>query len=219
MNAPATNVLVYGARYSVYTRIVRLALEVKGIAYRLEEIDIFGADRTSTTYATRHPFGRIPAFEHDGFQLFESGAITRYIDEAFSGPALQPSEPRARARMNQVISIIDAYAYRSLVWDVFVERVRVPAHGGRSDEAKISAALAVARQVFACLAGFRGDARWLVDAELTLADIYAFPMIVLFRLAPEGQSLIVQWPELLKWFERFAGHPAAEATRFPIEIN
>ena len=155
MNETA-NVAVYGAPYSIYTRIVRLALEVKGISYRLVEVDIFGADRGSPDYAARQPFGRIPAFEHDGFRLFESGAITRYVDEAFAGPPLQPREPRTRARMNQIISIMDAYAYRSMVWDVFVERVRVPVRGGQPDEAKIAAALPVARQVLESL----GDQSW-----------------------------------------------------------
>jgi glutathione S-transferase len=217
VNEAAQNVSVYGAKYSVYTRIVRLALELKGIAYRLVEIDIFGTDRASPDYAARQPFGRIPAFEHDGFRLFESGAITRYIDEAFAGPALQPREPRARARMNQVISIMDAYAYRSMVWDVFVERVRAPARGGRSDEAKIAAALPVAGQVLASLTEISSGARWLAGDDLSLADIHAFPMVALFKLAPEGQSLVMQRSEIARWFERFNEHPAAAATSFPVE--
>ena len=45
----------------------------------------------------RHPFGRIPAFEHERFDLYEAGAITCYVDEAFPGPVLQPGEPRRRA--------------------------------------------------------------------------------------------------------------------------
>jgi glutathione S-transferase len=48
----------------------------------------------------RHRFGKIPAFEHAGFRLYETGAITRYVDEAFPGPRLQPDDPRDRARMN-----------------------------------------------------------------------------------------------------------------------
>ena len=53
-------------------------------------------------------FGKIPAFEHGGFRLYEAGAINRYVDEAFPGPRLQPEHPRARARMNQIISILDS---------------------------------------------------------------------------------------------------------------
>jgi len=55
--------IVFGATYSVYTRIVRLALEEKGIAYRLEEVDIFADGGPPSDYDERHPFLRIPAFE------------------------------------------------------------------------------------------------------------------------------------------------------------
>jgi glutathione S-transferase len=55
----------------------------------------------------RHLFGKIPAFEHAGFRLYEAGAIIRYVDEVFHGPRLQPDDVRGRARMNQIISILD----------------------------------------------------------------------------------------------------------------
>jgi Glutathione S-transferase, N-terminal domain len=123
--------VVYGAPYSVYVRAVRLALEEEGVPYRLVPIDVFTPDGPPKEYLNRQPFGRIPAFEHGGFQLYEAGAITRYVDEAFPGPVLQPTAPELRARTHQVISILDSYAYRTLVWDIYVERVSVPKDGRR----------------------------------------------------------------------------------------
>ncbi|HET7883908.1 MAG TPA: glutathione S-transferase N-terminal domain-containing protein [Acetobacteraceae bacterium] len=61
--------LVFGATYSVYVRIVRLALAEKRVPYRLHEVDIFAPSGPPADYQGRHPFGRIPAFEHDGFRL------------------------------------------------------------------------------------------------------------------------------------------------------
>src|SRR5215468_9647910 len=124
-----TDPTLFGAAYSVYVRAARLALAEKGVPYRLVEVDIFAADGPPPDYLERHPFMRIPAFEHDGFRLYESGAITRYVDDAFAGPSLMPPTPRARARANQIISILDNYGYRPMVWDIFVERVRAPAQG------------------------------------------------------------------------------------------
>src|SRR5262245_31985823 len=118
--------ILYGAAYSVYVRAARLALAEKGVEYKLVEVDIFGA--VPDWYAVLHPFKRIPAFEHDGFRLYEAGAIMRYVDEVFSGPALMPADPRGRARVAQIMSVADAYLYRPLVWDIYVER---------SDEAEL----------------------------------------------------------------------------------
>jgi glutathione S-transferase len=67
--------IVFGAPYSVYVRIVRLVLEEKGVPYQLVPVDIFAADEPSPEYMARHPFGKIPAFEHAGFRLYEAGAI------------------------------------------------------------------------------------------------------------------------------------------------
>src|ERR1700730_7833697 len=85
--------IVFGAPYSVYVRAVRLALEEKGVAYELVPLHIFAPGGPSEEHLQRHPFGKIPAFKHAGFHLYEAGAVTRYVDEAFSGPALQPADP------------------------------------------------------------------------------------------------------------------------------
>lgn len=210
--------ILFGAPYSVYVRIVRLALAEKGVAYRLEEIDIFAPGGPPAEYLTRrHPFGRIPAFEHDGFRLYETGAIARYVDEAFAGPALQPSAPRARARMNQIISLLDNYAYRTLVWDIFVERVRAPAQGRQADEAKIAAALPKARICLAALSELMSGSPFLAGPALTLADLHAAPMLIYFRIAAEGASLLAETPDLAAWLERMAGRASNRATRSPIE--
>jgi glutathione S-transferase len=88
---------LYGLERSVYTRIARLALEEKGAPYTLHEVEIFGAEGVPPDHLVRHPFGRIPALEHGDFWLYETAAITRYVDEAFPGPGLQPQEAMTRA--------------------------------------------------------------------------------------------------------------------------
>jgi glutathione S-transferase len=69
--------IVFGAPYSVYVRAVRLALEEKGVDYELVPVDIFASEGQPAEHMVRHPFGKIPAFEHAGFRLYEAGAITR----------------------------------------------------------------------------------------------------------------------------------------------
>src|SRR5258707_8372449 len=120
---------LFGADYSVYVRIVQLTLAAKRVDYELVPVDVFSAEGVPAWYFEHQPFGRIPACEHDGFRLFETTAIARYIDEAFAGPALQPADVRERATMNQLIGLLDAYAYRAMVWDVYVERVDKPNEG------------------------------------------------------------------------------------------
>ena len=69
--------VLYGADYSVYTRIARLALAEKGVGYRFEPVDIFAPGGPPAAYRARHPFARIPAFAHGEVALYEAAAITR----------------------------------------------------------------------------------------------------------------------------------------------
>ncbi len=212
-----TDVVVFGAAYSVYTRSVLLALEEKGVDYRLQEVDIFASEGPPAGYQERHPFRRIPAFDHDGFRLYETSAITRYVDEAFAGPPLQPENTRDRALMNQAIAIMDAYGFRTVVLDIFVERVRVPQKGDVSDEGRISSALPKAETILRQLEAIGGSSHWLAGDRLTLADLHVAPMLILFELAPEGKDLMTASPKLAEWLNAVKARPAAEATRFPVE--
>jgi glutathione S-transferase len=197
------DVVLYGAPYSVYVRIARLTLAEKGVPYRLVEVDIFDDEAARETHLLRQPFGKIPAFEHGSFRIYETAAICRYIDETFAGPHLQPSTPRDRARMMQAISILDSYAYHTLVWDIFVERVMKPSQGAKPDEAKVAAALPMARTCLAALNDLAPDTAWLTGDSLTLADLHAAPMIEYFLRTPEGRMLGDR-PRLARWWTAMA---------------
>lgn len=200
-------------------RIVRLALEEKGLACRLEEVDIFAEGGPPAGYLKRQPFGRIPAFEHDGFQLYETGAIVRYIDEAFDGPALQPAGLLARTRMNQAIAVLDNYAYRALVWDVYVEATRDPAEGKGPDKAKIAAALPRAALCLKALAGLKGGRAWLAGDDISLADLYAGPMLAYFTQTAEGRGLLAAETGLKDWWQALSGRGSMKTTSFPTEAG
>ena len=209
---------LYGLERSVYTRIARLALEEKAAPYKLHEVEIFGPGGAPPEHLARHPFGRIPVLEHGGFWLYETSAIVRYIDEAFPGPQLQPADLRARARMNQLISILDAYAYRAMVWGVFVERMRMPVAGRSPDEAKIADAVIAARACLEAIAAlFEGP--FFVGARVSLADLHAFPMLRLLSLAPEGHALLAAHGALQQWFTTMLARDSAVRTASPYESS
>ena len=202
-----TKPILYGADYSVYVRIARLTLAEKGVGYELVPLDIFAAEGIPAWYLEHHPFGRIPAFEHDGFRLFETSAIARYVDEAFDGPALQPKDPRGRATMNQIIGMLDAYGYRSMVWDVAVERLEKEA----PDEALIANGLRQAETVLRVLTALKAPGPWLLGDQLTLADLHAASIIAYFLKVPEGQKLLADFAAFQAWWDGIAKRPSLAA--------
>ena len=205
--------ILYGLSRSVYTRIARLALEEKGVAYELEEVEIFGAAGLPEGHLDRHPFGRLPTFTHGEFSLYETVAITRYVDEAFPGPALQFAEPKPRSRMTQVISVMDAYAYQPMVWGVFVQRVVTRRQGETPDAATIRESLRAAGTCLEVLeAGLEG-CRFLAGDGLSLADLHAVPMLLYFSLTPEGADLLASRRRLSLWLGEMIARPSVKRTR------
>ncbi len=89
--------VIYGPAFSTYVRSVRLTLEEKAAPYRLEEVNILEGAHQTPEHRARHPFTKVPAFEHDGFALYETAAIMRYVDETFAGPSCNPTT-RGRGR-------------------------------------------------------------------------------------------------------------------------
>lgn len=217
MMGDADPVQLFGLLRSVYTRIARLALHEKGVPHGLQEVEIFGPGGVPTEHLHRHPFGRIPVLQHGGFMLYETAAITRYVDEAFGGPPLQPALPADRARMAQIIGLLDAYAYRPMVWGVFVQRVRVPMNGGVANEAEIAAALAAAAPCLVALEGFLKAGPFFAGDALSLADLHAYPMLCYFALAEEGRAALSRHGLLLRWLETMRSRSAVLATRSPYE--
>ncbi len=204
-------VVLHGYQYSVYVRIARLALAEKGIAYERVEVNPFAAE-VPAAYLAMHPFGRVPVLVHDGFVLYESGAITRYVDESFPGPRLQPEAPRERARMTQIISIVDSYAYWPMVRQVFSHSVFRPQVGEPVDPAAIAQGLEGSARALGALEALAAGGDFLVGTQLSLADLHVAPMIAYFAAAPEGRELLPRYPRLAAWWRAVEQRPSLALT-------
>jgi glutathione S-transferase len=191
-------VLLYGYRYSVYAWIARLALHEKEVSYRWREIDPFSPDRPAS-HLEVHPFGRVPALQHGDFALYETSAMTRYIDEAFPGPSLQPAGARERARCQQIVSIVDSYVYWPLVRQVFSHAVFRRRMGRPADKAAIRRGLEAAPRILGALEALAHGGRHLIGGGFTLADVHLAPMLAYFAEAEDGAALVAGHPKLSAW--------------------
>jgi len=205
--------IIYGPAFSTYVRSVRLALEEKRATYQIEEVNILEGKHREPAHLARHPFGKVPAFEHDGFALYETGAILRYVDEAFPGPALQPAEPRARARGNQVLGVIDAYGYPPMIGQIVIQRLVVPLLGGTPDEEIVAAALDPARTTVGALEALLDSAALFGGASLSLADLHLVPIYDYFSQTPEGGEILASAPGLARWWTEIRDRPSVQKTK------
>ncbi|WP_270936999.1 glutathione S-transferase family protein [Falsiroseomonas oryzae] len=205
-------VTLHGPSYSTYARTARLALEEKGVAYELNEVDILSGKGHAPEHLARQPWGKVPAFEHDGFGLFETFAITRYVDEAFPGPALQPADAKPRARMTQICGIVDSYAYGAMVGKVFWQEVIVPMQGGQPDAGLIADGMKTVERSLDVIEGLMGG-ELLCGNAVTLADLHLLPPVEYLRMTKGGAAAFAARPKLSAWWERMNQRPSVVGTR------
>jgi glutathione S-transferase len=209
--------VLHGYSPSVYARIVRLALAEKGVAYGWVEVNPFAAE-IPAAYLALHPFGRVPALVHGDFTLYETSAITRYVDRAFAGPALQPDDVRALARMDQIVAVVDAYGYWPMVRQVFVQQVIRPGLGQPADAGEVARGLRDAEKVLDALEALATGQTFLVGGHLSLADLHLGAMMAYFTAAPAGQAMLDRHVKLAAWWRHLQQRPSLAATdpRLPV---
>ena len=78
---------------------VRIALGLKGIAYRAVPIDLAKGEQAHADYVAVNPQGLVPALAIDGHLLTQSLAIIDYLDARVDHPPMVPSDPAARSRV------------------------------------------------------------------------------------------------------------------------
>jgi len=207
-----SDLILYGPAYSTYTRTARLTLEEKGVAYRLVEVDFLrGANRTPE-HLSRHPFGKVPVLEHGDLRLYETGAITDYIDRAFPGAPLQPKDASARARMLQVIGVVVSYIYAPMVGQILFERLIKPVLGQPADQSAVDIGMRRLRKGLGVLEQLVEGSPFLIGGAVTLADLYLAPMWAYFLQTPEGEAVAPTLPRLANWWRAVGVRPSVVKT-------
>ncbi|MEX0583743.1 MAG: glutathione S-transferase family protein [Sneathiella sp.] len=190
---------LFNFKFSAYGRIVKIVLIEKEIEHVIREVNPFDMDETND-YLEIHPFKRVPAIRHDDLILYETSAIAQYLDEAFKGPSLQPTDLSSRAKMRQIIAIIDNYGYMPLVRKVFSESVFNPAFGEPIDKARLNEGLEESIPVLSALERIVDKNGYIASSAFTLADAHLIPMIDYFTMAQRGIEMLQDYPKLSRWW-------------------
>ena len=85
---------------------VRIALNVKGVAYETVSVNLPGAAHHAAEFRALNPQATIPTLDDDGTILWQSLAIIEYLDARYPSPRLIPAEPVARARVQALAQLI-----------------------------------------------------------------------------------------------------------------
>lgn len=205
------NLTVHGTPVSTYVRTVRLLLEEAGADYTLQEVGIFNGDNDSAAYRAKNPFGKVPTLEADGTLIYETTAITDYLNTVVADHKFTPSEPMLKARMLQIMSIVDSYLYTPAIGTIVIQRLIVPDQGGQPDEAAVKQAIAPAKTALEAIEAIAASNPYLLGRAVTIADFYLAPIFVYLAQTPEFDAVTAATPKLRAWWTQISQRPQLKA--------
>ncbi len=197
---------LYGHPMSTCTRKVLATLTEKGHEAEFVMVDIMKGEQKLPEAMARQPFGVIPVLEDDGFVIYESRAIIRYLDEKLSGPKLAPTDIRDRAIMEQWISIEQSYmSPKAMV--IVMNNLFAPMMGKTSDTDAVAKATVELEKTLDITDKHLAGNEFLAGKTFSLADITWLPYVQYLFGAKAG-DLITGRANVGAWWKRVSTRPS-----------
>jgi glutathione S-transferase len=197
---------IYGHPWSINTRKALLVLAEKRAEAELVLVMIPKGEQRRPEHLARHPFGKVPVLEDDGFVLFETRAINRYLDEKLGGVPLVPRDRRAVALVDQWINVADVY-FAPHAGPVIVETLFRPYLGGEKNEAAVRSGREGMQAALDALDRRLARAEHLAGDEFSLADIQFMPYFEYLARIGEGEH-VERREHLRRWWRRVEARDA-----------
>jgi glutathione S-transferase len=207
VEAKMANVEIIGFAPSTYVRTARMVCEEKGIAYELKPAAPHSPDVNAI-----HPFGKIPVMRHGDFELCESKAIATYLDLAFPGPKLIPTEPRHAALTEQWVSLVNTRMDTTMVRTYLFAYIFPKTADGQPDRKIIDGVLPALHDEIGFLDKAVAKGGYLAGDSFTYADINLMPILFYMQKFPEASAAIAAAKPLASYYERNAARPSFQNT-------
>lgn len=198
----AAPIRVYGRKNSINVQKVLWCCAELGLPF--EQIDLGGPFGGTATpqYRAMNPTGRVPTIDDNGFTLWESNSIVRYLSARYGKDKLSPADERVRAAAEQWMDWQLVTVWRGLQ-PAFVNLVRTPP--AQRDINAIETALRQSTEHFALLDAHLKNRRYVTGENFSIGDIpLGCTAQRWFRLEIERPDL----PALAAWYQRLEERPA-----------
>ncbi|KAL1942988.1 hypothetical protein VTO73DRAFT_4659 [Trametes versicolor] len=194
---------LYGNLGATCTKRVRTVLAELSVPYEFVNIDLAKGEQKAPAYLALQPFGQVPYLDDDGFTLFESRAIARYLALQYGGVGTlipDPKDVRKTARFEQAASVEMSNFEPSAV-GLAIENLFKPMYGQATDTVKAEQLKTTLEGKMAGYEAILSKTQFLAGDEITLADLFHLPCGAL--LENQGIDFLVsdRWPNVARWWK------------------
>jgi len=185
----------------------------KKVPYQFYPIDLTKGEHKTPEYLDKQPFGQVPYIDDDGYTLYESRAITRYIDTKYpnQGPKLIPTDLKKYAQYEQAAST-ETSNYDPYVSGIVYEKVYKPYSGGKPDEVAVKKYYDTLVPKLDAYDKILSKQKYLAGNECTLADLHHLPYGAKLYEAGYGH-VIDSRSHLKRWWDEITSRASWQAVK------
>lgn len=185
---------IYGADLSSPSNKVRFVANCLGLDYEYRSVNLVSGENRSEGHLKLHPGGKVPVIDDDGFVLFESNAIIRYLAAKCESP-LYPGGVRQRGQVDQWTDFVSHHIATAMGRVVF-NRVFAPFLNQEVDERALTEGLSFLERFLPVVDAPLKERRYLAGGELTLAD---FSLLAALDPAEVAQVGLSGYLNIMRW--------------------
>lgn len=186
---------IFGHPASTCTRKVLTTLAETNTPHEFVLVDFATGAHKQEAHLARQPFGQVPALDDDGFALYESRAMIRYLNEKAGGDLI-PRDARGRALMEQWISVetsnFTPAAMKFIYEHVFQRK--------QADDV-LATAQTNLENALGIMDKRLASATYLAGETFSLADISYMPYVEYLMVTPV-KATIAKYPHVASWWNR-----------------
>lgn len=185
---------IYGANLSSPANKIRFVANALGLDYEYIQISIRDGENQTEEYKKLHPAGKVPAIDDDGFVLFESDAIAKYLAASQRSP-LYPEDIKQRAKVDQWMDFSSIHI-NAAMGRVMFNRIFAPVIKAPVDQNSLNDGIKFLGRFLPVVDAQLSRSKYLASDELTLAD---FSLLSSLDPAEAAEIDLAPYPNLVKW--------------------
>ena len=185
---------VYGMELSVPSNKVRFTANALGLEYEYKSMNLMEGEQKADWFVKINPVGRVPAIDDDGFSLFESNAIIKYLADK-NNSAYYPKDLKAMAKVEQWIDFTSLHIAAAMTRVLF-NRILAPVIGAEVDENSLKTGIEFLAQFLPIVDQQLGKSKYLAGDNMSLADIVLLASV---DPAEACQIDLTPYTNLVKW--------------------
>jgi glutathione S-transferase len=192
---------IYGHPMSTCTRKVLTTLVETNTPYELVTLDFMKGEHKQPAHMARHPWGKMPSLDDDGFTMYESRAMARYVNDK-AGGKLVPADARTRAVMDQWINVEQSYFTTPTMTFVFHHMFQWP-----REASALEAAQKELDHTVPVLDAHLAKNAYFAGADFSLADVGFMPYVEYGMTTPLKETFS-KHAHFMAWWNRVSERPS-----------